>query len=79
MLLLIRNITDMPTHGAIITMNNYGIAIERWDIQYTNTVLQWLEENFGIIDDRWGIEQDYDLFTLWMDEDVYMLFLLRWS
>ena len=60
-------------------MNNYGIAIERWDIQYTNTVLQWLEENFGIIDDRWGIEQDYDLFTLWMDEDVYMLFLLRWS
>ena len=62
-----------------MTMNNYGIAIERWDIQYTNTVLQWLEENFGIIDDRWGIEQDYDLFTLWMDEDVYMLFLLRWS
>jgi hypothetical protein len=60
-------------------MNNYGIAIERWDIQYKNTVLQWLEENFGIIDDRWGIEQDYDLFTLWMDEDVYMLFLLRWS
>ena len=62
-----------------MTMNNYGIAIERWDIQYKNTVLQWLEENFGIIDDRWGIEQDYDLFTLWMDEDVYMLFLLRWS
>jgi hypothetical protein len=60
-------------------MNNYGIAIERWDIQYKNTVLQWLEENFGVIDDRWGIEQDYDLFTLWMDEDVYMLFLLRWS
>ena len=62
-----------------MTMNNYGIAIERWDIQYKNTVLQWLEENFGVIDDRWGIEQDYDLFTLWMDEDVYMLFLLRWS
>jgi hypothetical protein len=62
-----------------MTKNNYGIAIERWNIQYKNTVLEWLEENFGIIDDRWGIEQDYDLFTLWMNEDVYMLFLLRWS
>lgn len=28
-------------------MKNYAVAIEKWDFDYAQTVLAWLEENFG--------------------------------
>ena len=60
-------------------MKRYGIAIEKWDCDRELKITSWLEENFGEIEKRWDIDHDYDLFTLCMDEDVYIMFLLRWS
>jgi hypothetical protein len=60
-------------------MKNYAVAIEKWDFDYAQTVLAWLEENFGYRGTRWGIDHDFDLLNLWMNEDVYVLFLLKWK
>ncbi len=60
-------------------MKNYAVAIEKWDFDYAQTVLAWLEENFGYRGNRWGIDHDFDLLNLWMNEDVYVLFLLKWK
>ena len=57
----------------------HGVAIERWGWQRRQMVRSWLEENFGPHGDLWYEEQDYDLETLVMDEQVYVMYMLRWS
>lgn len=59
-------------------MKQYGVAIERWEWQHRYSVENWLAENFGNKGERWEIEYDYDLHTLIMDEDVYLIYKLRW-
>ena len=60
-------------------MKQYGLATERWPWDRKREVKMWLVENFGVDGDRWGEEYDYGLENLWMNEDVYIMFLLKWS
>lgn len=60
-------------------MNQYGIAIENWPAARKLDVWFWLERNFGKEGERWGTEYDYGLDNLWMNEDVYTFYKLRWA
>lgn len=60
-------------------MSQHGLAIERWDWKIKSDVRRWLVENFGVEGGRWGEDYDYGLENLWMDEDVYILYVLRWT
>jgi hypothetical protein len=60
-------------------MKQYGIAIENWHWNRKHLVRMWLVENFGVSGGRWGEQPDYGLENLWMDEDVYIMYQLRWS
>lgn len=60
-------------------MKQYGIVTERWPWKLKIDVKLWLVNNFGVNGGRWGEEYDYGLENFWMDEDVYMMYLLRWS
>lgn len=60
-------------------MNQHGIVTERWHWSRKYDVKMWLVDNFGVNGDRWGEEHDYGLENLWMNEDVYMMYLLRWE
>ena len=64
-----------------------GIAIENWPWQRQADVRNWLGKHFGPggwgaktdYEHRWGEVDDYGLQNLYMDEDVYMWYVLRWS
>lgn len=60
-------------------MKQYGLAIERWSWQHKREVKMWLVENFGVNGGRWGEQPDYGLENLYMDEDVYLLYCLKWN
>lgn len=60
-------------------MNQYGIAIEMWNYARRNEVHRWLKDNFGKEGLRWGTNHDYGLDNIWMNEDVYIMYKLRWS
>jgi len=65
-------------------MKQYGIAIENWPASRKVDVRKWLLENFGPEDEpkkrgRWGCQYDYGLDNLYMDEDVYIVYKLKWS
>lgn len=60
-------------------MKQYGLAIEHWHWTRRADVRNWLAKNFGSEGQRWGEHPDYGLENLWMNEDVYTAFLLRWS
>ena len=65
-------------------VKQYGIAIENWPASRKVDVRKWLLENFGDEDEpnkpgRWGCQYDYGLDNLYMDEDVYILYKLKWS
>jgi len=59
-------------------MNQYGLAIEGWDGVRRYDVFGWLEQHFGPEGQRWGQQWDYGLENLWMNEDVYVMYKLRW-
>ena len=63
----------------------HGIATERWSMPHYIEVRNWLVDNFGPggtggpnCGQRWGEQYDYGLQNFYMDEDVYILYLLRW-
>lgn len=57
-----------------------GVAIERWGVGRELDVVGWLETNFGKRAKKlWYIDQDYDLVTLVMREDVFALYLLKYE
>jgi hypothetical protein len=60
-------------------MKQYGLAIESWGHPRKLTVTKWLEANFGPEGERWGTQYDYGLDNLYMDEDVYLIYLLKWT
>jgi hypothetical protein len=51
-------------------MTKHGIATEKWYHSRRYGVIKWLEESAGTRGLRWGIVHDWDLGTIWMDEDV---------
>lgn len=60
-------------------MKQHGIVIERWPWKHKAEVRLWLVMNFGAHGHRWGEEYDYGQENLWMDEDVYIMYRLRWE
>lgn len=60
-------------------IKQYGIVTERWGHPRKLTVRHWLEKNFGPEGDRWGEQYDYGLENLWMNEDVYTMYILKWN
>lgn len=63
----------------MIKIYHRAVETERWDYHRLKNVKIWLEENFGEIGDRWDEERDYDLTAILMDEDIYIMYILRWS
>jgi hypothetical protein len=70
----------------IKVMKKYGLVVEHWDWKYKTDVRLWLQENFGPggvggpnCNKRWGEEYDYGLENLYMDEDIFVMYNLRWS
>lgn len=59
-------------------MKQHGLAIENWPATRKIDVWVWLKENFGEEGTRWGTVYDYGLDNIWMNEDVYILYCLRW-
>jgi hypothetical protein len=67
----------------------HGLAAERWDSNYLTDVTTWLSSVYGPSNEstgRWHLRQYYVLkehknspIDLYMDTDVYMMFLLRWT
>jgi hypothetical protein len=57
-------------------MKRHKITTEFWNWNRKLEIKLWLVKNFGVNGSRWG-EGLGDNF--WMNEDVYTLYLLRWS
>jgi hypothetical protein len=60
-------------------VKQYGIVTERWHWERKREVKMWLVEHFGVNGDRWGEQYDYGLENLWMNEDVYTWYMLKWG
>lgn len=52
---------------------------EFWSWDRKLEIKLWLVKNFGVNGGRWGQLLDDGLDNFWMDDDVYTLYLLRWS
>ena len=52
---------------------------EFWSWNRKLEIKLWLVKNFGVNGGRWSQLTDDGLDNLWMDDDVYTLYLLRWS
>ena len=52
---------------------------EFWSWNRKLEIKLWLVKNFGVNGGRWGQLTDDGLDNFWMDDDVYTLYLLRWS
>lgn len=52
---------------------------EFWSWNRKLEIKLWLVKNFGVNGGRWGQLLDDGLDNFWMDDDVYTLYLLRWS
>jgi hypothetical protein len=60
-------------------MKQYGIVIEAWHSKRKSEVRHWLGLNFGPEGRRWGTQYDYGLDNIYMDEDIYTWYMLRWG
>ena len=63
-------------------MKSYGVAIESWTSARVNKVFSWLRKNYGPeskLTNTWFRDQDYDLVTLVMREDIYTMYILKWG
>ncbi len=57
-----------------------GFATERWSLEKMATARNWLTENFGKPSpETWYEDQDYDLFALMMNEEIFSWYKLRWA
>ena len=61
-------------------MEMRAVATERWSARYDQEVKQWLRECSGpSTKDTWWVDYDYDLITLIMSEDTYIMYKLRFE
>lgn len=57
-----------------------AIAIEHWSAAKEQRVITWLKNTFGPRSmDSWFIDQDYDLISLCMTDEIYTLYKLKWG
>jgi hypothetical protein len=59
--------------------NWHGFIIDGWDGVRRYDIFNWIEANYGPEGDRWGHSFIYGIENLWMKEDVYIMYLLRWT
>lgn len=56
-----------------------GIAIERWSSSREDKIKVWLRQTFGPSTRKtWYEEQDYDLVNLIMNDEIYIMYKLKW-
>jgi len=55
------------------------VDIERWAAEREAAVIQWLTDNFGPEGAHWRVALGYDFVELYMQEEIYTLFALRWA
>lgn len=55
-----------------------GIAIEHRTSAHTQEVINWLKDFGPSSPDLWFEDYDYDLVTLVMTEDLYLMYKLKW-
>ena len=56
-----------------------GVAIERWTSDRRVGVINWLTATFGPPTPLvWEVDYDYDLESLVMNEEIYLLYLILW-
>ena len=57
-----------------------GVAIEKWNWLVRKDVFDWLEQNYGSSNkNTWYTDKDYDFEDLVMKDEIYFMFMLRWS
>lgn len=57
-----------------------GIAIESWSVAKEQTTLSWLDRTFGESSkETWYVDQDYDLVTLCLSDEAYVMYKLKWE
>lgn len=57
-----------------------GIAIERWSAAKDAEVINWLTESAGAsTKDTWWVDRDYDLITLILCDELYLMYKLRFA
>ena len=57
-----------------------GIAIERWSSKRDMEVNNWLRECAGNpTKDTWFIDYDYDLITLILSDELYVMYKLKYE
>ena len=57
-----------------------GIAIERWSFDHTALIENWLEECSGpTTKETWFVDQDYDLLTLILSDELYVMYKLKYE
>ncbi len=68
-----------------MTRKQYAVAIENWTWTRKCAIRGWLFDNFGEggvglqhETNLWGEHNDYGLENLYMDEEVYLMYKLRW-
>ena len=52
---------------------------EFWSWNRKLEIKLWLVKNFGVNGGRWGQLLDDGLDNFWMDDDVYVMYKLRWE
>jgi hypothetical protein len=57
-----------------------GYPIEQLSMSESGKLIRWLETTYGKSNkDTWFVEQDYDLETLVLAEDIATLYELKWK
>ena len=57
-----------------------GIAVEQWSAADQLNVANWLFETFGEPSNTtWLVKNDHELQTLYVLDEIYTMYQLRWS
>ena len=55
------------------------VDLERHTSDRRDEMVSWLTDNFGPEGAHWRVALGYDFVELYMQEEIYTLFALRWS
>jgi hypothetical protein len=58
--------------------DNMGIAIEHWSANREAKVINWLR-TISSQDNKWSIDYDYNLVTLVLSKELYLMYKLTWG
>jgi hypothetical protein len=55
------------------------VQVETWPASMWVDVIKWLKQNFKHGPDAWYIGGDYNLEDIVMNDEIYIMFILKWS